>query len=241
MDYTTARFIINDTAKLLGLIAVDLPDPLASSNQNILQLVALLSELGQNLARKYDWQHLRREGTFTTSDGVAAYDLEDDYHRFINDTLWNVTRQWPAQGPLNDSQWQALQVQSVSGLVYPAFQVLRNQINLFPTPTTAEDYSYKYMSDCWVASPGEEPDGIDINSADNFLWFDRALLKAGLKLAYKKAKGFDTTAASDEFDDALAIALGASSPAPTLSLNGRSATGFRMIDEDNVPETGFGD
>lgn len=74
--------------------------------------------------------------------------------------------------------------------------------------------------------------------ASDKLHFDRRLLVAGLKLAFKDAKGFDMTSAQTAFDAALARASGGDGAAPAISLNRR--TGFRLINGANIPDTGYG-
>lgn len=68
--------------------------------------------------------------------------------------------------------------------------------------------------------------------------FDPLLVKRGLKLAWLKAKGFDTTAPQDDYDRTLAGVMDADSAADTLSLN--SDTESYLLGDKNIPITGFG-
>lgn len=68
--------------------------------------------------------------------------------------------------------------------------------------------------------------------------YDPLLAMRGLKLAWLKAKGFDTTSAQLDFDTTLEGVKGEDSIAPTLSLNS-SSDGY-LIGDKNVPITGFG-
>lgn len=69
--------------------------------------------------------------------------------------------------------------------------------------------------------------------------FDPLLVMRGLKLAWLKAKGFDTTAAQGDFDTTLERVKGADSNAPVLSLNGNSDN--YLLSDKNIPITGFGE
>ena len=82
------------------------------------------------------------------------------------------------------------------------------------------------------------PDGSSSDTASDLLWFDIQLLVEGLKLAFRKAKGFDTSMEQAEYDASLAAALGGDGMAPSLSLTPRAST--RLVDGGNLPETGFG-
>lgn len=74
----------------------------------------------------------------------------------------------------------------------------------------------------------------------NQLMFDEELLVAGVKYEWLNAKGFDSTNAWSEFQDALERAKGADSPSPILSLNGTGVVRDRLLGTLNIPITGFG-
>ncbi len=72
------------------------------------------------------------------------------------------------------------------------------------------------------------------------LLFDALLLVGALKLAFKKAKGFDVSADMADFEEDWGLVESANENAsPVLSLNGRQFED-RLIDETNSPSTGFG-
>jgi len=71
------------------------------------------------------------------------------------------------------------------------------------------------------------------------LWFDKDLLVAGLKLEFKTAKGFDTAAAVEEFNQALSAARGGDGMPTPLRVGGNQP-GLHLIDKSNIPETGYG-
>lgn len=73
---------------------------------------------------------------------------------------------------------------------------------------------------------------------DDLILYDPLLVVRGLKLAFLKAKGFDTAIAQDEFDTILEAAKADDAAAPVLSLN-QSTEGYLLSDK-NVPITGFG-
>lgn len=87
----------------------------------------------------------------------------------------------------------------------------------------------------YVSASGQE---FPTASTDLVL-FDRQLFLRGLKLAWRKEKGFDTSAAQDEFDSTLAQVMGNDAAAPVLSLNS-SAFEEPLLGEGNIPLTGFG-
>lgn len=241
MPYDTAANILNDAAVELGLYAADVADPYESTDANVMQLCRLLKGVGQDLARDYQWTHLQLEHTFSTADGVASYDLPDSYLRLIDQTQYNRTRQERLDGPLSAQGWQYLQALSASGTVEFWFRVKGYQLILHPTPTAVFNMALEYVSCFWVqhlddlAPTAEAP----VNGED-ILWFDRRLLVCGVKLAFKRAKGFDSSAEQADFDEALARACGGDGAAPVLGINSRGVLSQRLVGPGNMPDTGYG-
>lgn len=70
------------------------------------------------------------------------------------------------------------------------------------------------------------------------LHFDRRLLVAGAKLYFLRQKGFDTTAAEQEYGRQLSMAGGADGAARTIRISPSGGSGF--LGSGNLPETGYG-
>lgn len=240
-SWDTAASIINDAAIELGLISTPVADPYSSSDVNMAQLRAHLKSLGQDLVRDYQWTVLQRTHVFTTTAGQDTYNLPDDYVRFIDQTGWNRTQRMPLLGPVNAQGWQNLVVMTSAGVVDIMYRIVGDALKMFPTPQAADSIGYEYITSFWVSNEGDtEPLTSAPASGAEWLWFDRRLLVCGLKLRWKRGKGFDTTAEQDDYDKALARAQGGDGVAPVLSLNRQPFATNRMLDVANLPETGFG-
>lgn len=240
-NWDTASSIINDAAVELGLISADVTDPYASSDVNISLLRRHLKSLGQDLVRDHQWTHLQKQYMFATQSGLDTYELPHDFQRFIDQTGWNRTQRMPLMGPLSPQAWQQLQVMTSGGVVDVMYRIVGNELKLYPSPGDNNDVSYEYMSSSWVATGGLETPTADapVASGDT-LWFDRRLLVCGLKLRWKRGKGFDTAAEQDDYDKALARAQGGDGAAPVLNLNLQPFAGNRVLDAANLPDTGLG-
>lgn len=90
--------------------------------------------------------------------------------------------------------------------------------------------TWDYVSVWGAVSPTANGDSI---------LFDPLLVKRALKLAWLKAKGFDTTTAQGDYDRTLEQVMAADSNAPVLSLN-RTPWEEPLIGQQSVPFTGFG-
>lgn len=242
MAWDTVANIITDVAVELGLETEAISDPYAETDQNIVLLRHLLKSLGQTLLRDYSWTHLQEEHTFDTANGTPNYDLPAGLARIVNGTAWNRTQELPLVGPVNAQQWQTLKAGSSTGTVTKVFRIWQDDFWLHPTPTAAESVYYEYVSKYWVATTGASAPSKEaptVNSDE--LWFDRQLLVTGLKYQFRRAKRMATQDDLDEFLRALSLAQGADGASPTFVLGGTQLGAARLLDDANIPETGFGD
>jgi hypothetical protein len=93
----------------------------SSTDANVLQLVALVNEEGQELSSRYSWQILTAEATFTTVataiQGVITTLAGAGFNFFVNQTMWNRSQRRPLYGPLTPQQWQEWQARLQFGAV----------------------------------------------------------------------------------------------------------------------------
>lgn len=206
------------------------------ANQN--QMFYLLRGLCAELVRQYSWLQATKQHDFNTSATVTSYVLPDDFYSYVDGTGWNRTSRQPLV-PISPQQWQALQASGVTGLLYVLFRPRERTLELLADPGASQTIAFEYNS-LWVASP----DGASVptkalpGATDDIVWIDSHLFERALKLRWLRHKGFDSTAAQQEYDDALNAARGANaSPAPVLSLDKRAVD---PLGAPNVPETGLG-
>ena len=86
-------------------IGIESPNAVSSSTDNqIVQLLALLNEEGEELRTRYRWSRLIKTESFTTlaaaSQGTLASIFTDgDFDYMINESFWNQTTRRPVFGP----------------------------------------------------------------------------------------------------------------------------------------------
>lgn len=235
--FGTVLEICNDVAEQVGLgtqTAI-----YASTDNNLVQLRALLKQEGRRLSLERQWKQLLTEHTFATTNGVATYALPADFSRMVPQSMWNrsTVRRF---APLGAQVWQYLQASSVAEPLTAIFRARAATVEISPTPTSAQTVAFEYLSNYWVASSGSSQGDQDKPEADDdTILLDPLLMTAALKLAWLKAKGMDATAALADYERAFALSAGVDAgPAPILRLDSR-----RVGDESglNVPETGFGE
>lgn len=235
--YDTVLNVVSDASVEIGLGTVSAV--FASTDPNVIQLRTILKRLGKRLTLRRQWRQLRKEHTFvTTSD--TEYDFPTDFGAFIDQTGWNRT-QGRSLHVASPQEWQYLKA-TQSGTTYTAiFRPYATTLELWPQPPTSGDtIAFEYISRNWVALTGTDTPNKDAPTLDtDVLLFDSLLLVGALKLAFKKAKGFDVTADMMDFAEEWGLAESANSSAPVLSLNSFGMN-EKLLDESNAPTTGFG-
>lgn len=239
VGYTTAKDIINRAAVQCGLAPVD--DPLASQDVNYLQLVEFLNTLGEDLTEEIQL-HFEREFTITTAGGAKSYALPPDYCEMIDDTLWNNSGIYPLSGPITPQEERFLHAWNGVTTVRIPFRILGNRITFPVAPGDGLIITGLYHSRYWVqtASSLTGPDAERVTASSDYVVFDPQVVVLGLRFKWLAAKGFDTTFALADYEKRLEWAKGAIGGARALSLNGRGNSGFRFVDNFNLPVTGWG-
>jgi hypothetical protein len=230
--------VLNDALLELGLIEAPLTDPFASSDPNVVQMRAHLQALGRHLARMRPWSHLQMEWTLETVAGTEDYALPAGFNAPIPGTEWNRTTDLRLGGPLGPQGWQVLKSSGVVNPINFYYRITRNRLYLHPVPTGASSLVLEYNTAYWVQTPGDvtEPVTDSVSSKSDRLWFDGHLLSRGVKLRFLQQKGFDTAAAENEYEAALAQAMGNDGAQPVLDL---AAGCYRPL-VPRLPETNWG-
>jgi hypothetical protein len=227
----SSKFALNDTA----IVSVNAGAGTAVMNQN--------SNVTQSA------------GTGTDSSlafGQEAYPQPADLNYFIPQTGWDRNFRWQLLGPVDAQEWQVLK----SGIspVGPRlrYRLMQNQIYLNPAPYVPTGQSspisdlivMEYASNWWAApagtvSPTQPTQAAMQLDTDISLAFPEDLLQAALKWRMLKSIGNAYAEEWDEYEEKLDKAAGRSTMARNIPLNAR-ASGIRLLNSQNVPDTGFG-
>lgn len=226
--FGTALDIVNDAALLLGLRTQAYAVVFTSTDANAVLLRNLLNATGRDLERSHHWTQLEREHTFSTFNGGSTYDLPAGYSRLIPRTQWNRSDSERLGPPLSAQGWQYLRGSNVTLTIQTAFRIQDRQIRLFPTPTSTETVALEYLSSYWVQPDGEDFPQLDAaQEDDDTIWFDRLLMVYRLRRDFLRAKGFDSTSASEDYERVLASVLGGDGEAPVITVGGNRFTSAR--------------
>ena len=195
------------------------------------QMVSLLTSAGQDLCTMHDWQMLHRVWNLPIVTGQREYALPADWNSFVNSTAWVGSD--PAIGAIGPVAWRALRADGVSSTTTIRYRILGNKMILFNTPAADRTLDVEYYSRGWLLQNDQVTHRDNPDNDDNLVLFDRRIILPLLKLRWREAKQFDTSAATQEFNNAWDLIVGRDAPAPNLSIVG--AGSFHLIDEANVP------
>lgn len=239
--YETSTQCITQAALECGLVAG--ANPYTNTDQAITQMVGLLNSAGRELLMMREWQRMIVSFSLTTQIGdTGFYNLPADYGRHIDQTDWNPSNRLPLGGPLTAQDYTYLLATNLaSSTIYISFREKDGQFVILPQPPpVGQVITFEYNSRFWVAAAAAPTVLVkDAPTApDDILLFDPILIQKLLKLRFLEAKKFDTTAASQQFNNALMALGGQDKSAPVLSAS--RSRGFPYIDDRNVPETNYG-
>jgi hypothetical protein len=228
----SSEYLLNDTA----VVSVNTGASTVTLNQNPNMTATEAPQTDVNLAF-----------------GQEAYPLPStagDFAYFIPQTGWDRNFRWQLLGPVDAQEWQVLK----SGIspVGPRlrYRLMEGQIYINPSPYTPTGQSspiadlivLEYASNFWAAptdTTGQPTQNAYLADTDICLAFPEDLITLSLKWRLLKAIGSAYAEEFDEYQDAKDRACGRSTMPRNIPLNAR-ASGIRLLNSQNVPDTGFG-
>jgi hypothetical protein len=171
-------------------IQLSLPVPSAiigSAEDTDVMLLRLAQEEGLALMRRYPWQVLMAEQTFTT---VAAETqpgvIPADFDRILPDTIWNRSTRRRVVGPIAADEWAETKAKQVT-YVNPTFRIRGDAWLMTPTPPADETIAFEYVSKNFCKA-GATPQAAWAADAD-VARLDEGLMTLGLVWRFRAAKG----------------------------------------------------
>jgi len=242
MSHKTAKQIINQVAAEVGVPTV--VSPYSSGDAAMIQMRAILDAVGEELVEAYDWQALRREESFTVDPADDnIYDLPDNFRRMIDQTGWQRSDDVPLFGPLSAQQWAYLVGRDLSSsTIYASFRLTQGKLYLFPEdPPDNVTIAYEYISDLWVEDGDVAGTYLNAPVKDNdIILLNSRLVERGLKFRFLQARGFDSAAAGQEYQNSLDKMCSQEKSAPILTAGDGGWQYPYLSTYGNTPDSGFG-
>lgn len=213
--------IVQGAANELGLIAP--VQVFASTDPNVIVLRQLADKEGKELARRYDWQVIQREGQFITvasetqvTDIRATY---PDFSHIVSQSMWNRTQSRPVHGPLTAVDWQMRKSAAAQAGYADWYRLRGNAILFFPVPPPNQTVAFEYISSGWCLGVSGAPQNSFRADLDSSL-IDEEILRLGCVWRFKKAKGFDYGEDFRTYEMALQDVFGPDSGRPVIDMTG---------------------
>lgn len=175
--------------------------------------------------------------------GQSDYALPSDFHRPIDDTLWDRSRFWSLRGPMSPQQWQ-LYKSSVIGRasIQRRFRFrFVGGITVFsvdPVPTdNGSPLVFEYVSNAWCQSSTGVPQTLWQADTDTTI-LDDDLMMLGVRWRVKRGLGFAYNEELDEYERELRKAMSLDGGAAILNMT--PSNHLTLIGPWNIPESGFG-
>jgi hypothetical protein len=212
------------TRRLLG----SAPSVVATSTDpQIIQLMSIANEEGQDLSARYPWQALQNESTFTTvaaeTQGVITTLAGASFRYILNDIMWNRSLLRPVFGPLTPQDWQALKARNVTG-PYNQFRIRGNSVLFIPAPVAGNTIAFEWISKNWVTLNAGGTSATWAADADVSL-LDEEIMAEGIIWRWQEFKGLAYAEQYAKYERLVNDAMGRDGGKPRLNLGG-SANGF---------------
>lgn len=178
--------------------------------------------------------------------GQTAYNLPSDLNYFIAQTFWDRNFRWQLLGPLDAQEWQVLKSGISPTGPRRRFRIMGNQFYIDPVPgfSTSDNgaiEAFEYYTNAWCQSTGGTsgtPQTVWTADTDNYL-LDDDCMTLGIIWRYLRAKRLSYDEEKNIYDMHAERIMGRDGANRNLPLNA-SASGIRLLNQSNVPDTGFG-
>jgi hypothetical protein len=234
----SANQILKRVAVEVGLPPV--PDQMGSTDEAYLQLAGLLQVACEDLTLAYEWEFLVLPFQIVTQPGdTNEYDLPDDFSYFVPTTEWNVTTDERIY-PLTAQQWRAIEASDITPINW-SYRIFGGTMKVLPDPPSPNNtLNFEYISPNFAVRDDANRTPIDtLTIGSDIVLFDRTLISRYLKALWLEAKGFDSSAAYNSFNQIFSFVTGKDDSADKLSAGTRGRN-FRLISMGNAPEEGYG-
>lgn len=183
---------IQNAADRIGIVRPS--SVVGSTDQQVLRLLGYAQQEVKELGRKYDWQKLIRETTFTstataiqTSSGSTV--VPADFDRIKDGTFFNRTEKREVYGPLSAEEWQYSQSVTTHTFV-EAFRFRNDQLLMTPGDTSGDTIAFEYVTSKGVTQQSGTATAVWTADTDTAV-LNEELITQGIVWRFKAAQGFD--------------------------------------------------
>lgn len=202
------------------------PSTFFSSQQTFeVEIVDLLNDVADDIAKSHDWQALTKVHTITGNGTDEAFPLPSDYDRMLIDSDVFDPNNW-AWGYFhytNLNRWLRDKAQGFT-MIPGGWIMLADQFNFFPIPAAAANAEFPYISGELARSTAGAPQSA-FQSDDDVFVLPEKLLTLGLIWRYRAQKGMGYAEDMQNYEIALSQAQARDGGSKVIRSNSRVRRG----------------
>jgi hypothetical protein len=186
------------------------------------QLLALAQREGKQLMRVSDWAILKKEHTFSTSNGTAAYALPSDFDRLVLETSYNRSDNDILTGPISSAEYQLVNHGMATTGTTEKFRLKAAsnalKFELDPTPSSTQTIGFEYVSNQFCQSNGGSGQAAWAADTDTGI-LDETTMEMGITWRFKAAHGLDFAEDFRQYQLEVRQAVARNGSSPVLQLD----------------------
>ena len=186
------------------------------------QLLALAQREGKQLMRVSDWAILKKEHTFSTSNGTAAYALPSDFDRLVLETSYNRSDNDILTGPISSSEYQLVNHGMATTGTTEKFRLKAAsnalKFELDPTPSSTQTIGFEYVSNQFCQSSGGSGQAAWAADTDTGI-LDETTMEMGITWRFKAAHGLEYGEDYKQYQLEVRQAVARNGSSPVLQLD----------------------
>lgn len=201
-----------------------------STDTQVRQVMALLEEEGESLAKQGPWQALTIEATHTSlaaeSQGAITSIATNGFDYIKNDTIWDRTDNLPIIGPISGVAWQGLKGSVSTGPRYQ-YRIRGGLLLINPVPVASHTWAFEYVSKNWILAVDGTTYKQYFTADTDTMLLPEELLRLGLRWRWKREKGLEYGEEREDYKKRIAADLGRDGGKKILHMDSESGRGPR--------------
>lgn len=194
-----------------------------NSDPGVVQQLALLQDIGNELAERDFWNKLDVLGAVEGDGTTTVFPLPSDFYGMspglqLQSTLFPML----LMIRVSDEEINAMRAYPVAPL-QPVWHIINFSFEFYPAPAAGEVYKFNYYSKNWILSASTAVE-VFATDADTSLVSEN-LLSTGLEWRYLKAKGLDYAEEFRRYEMRLARADGRQDTRREVDMSSKIVTG----------------
>jgi hypothetical protein len=190
----------------------------ASTDREHIELADVANEAAEAMADFYDWQRLKTIATFTGNGVTEDFNLPSDYRRMtLKSTLWVSSMPFtPLEHVLDFDTWLGIIVSNTQ-LSIGQWIIYGNQFHIRPALASSDTAKFTYITKNIILSGAGDPKELFSVDTDVFK-LDERVLRLGIVWRWKSNKGLPYAEDMQNYEIALAEAVGRDKGTKTLTV-----------------------